>query len=86
MMGSASIVQAALSAWWRFAMSAGAPSHDDHRHRSSLFEKRPLLTGIGIGVATLLPAELEAKRRCVLGTRRVCAMGRQRMSGACSKR
>lgn len=36
-------------------MSAPAHSHDHHRQGSSLFEKRPLLTGVAVGVATLLP-------------------------------
>ena len=36
-------------------MPAPAHSPDQTRHGSSLFEKRPLLTGIAVGVATLLP-------------------------------
>lgn len=36
-------------------MSTHAHAHDQHRHASSMFEKRPFVTGIAVGVVSLLP-------------------------------
>lgn len=36
-------------------MSTRAHAHDQHRHASSMFEKRPFVTGIAVGVVSLLP-------------------------------